>query len=177
MKNYLSQQIDMFDINNGQYRVGLAQYTQDTDITATWQLNRHDTKSDILSAVLRLPYIRGSGKREIGKGIDYVKNQMFTTENGDRVDGRNLIVLLTGADKSEDVYESYRAAERAEDAEINLYTVGFSINDTQELEQISTWPLKDYHYTVDSGVDVVIVPATLFNSSKCHYCKHKCPVL
>jgi hypothetical protein len=172
MKTYLSQQIDLFDINNGQYRVGLAQYTQGPDVTAAWQLNRHDTKSDILSAVLRLPFVRGLGKREIGKGVDYVKNKMFINANGDRVEGRNLLVLLTGADKSDDVYESYRAAERAEDAEINLYTVGFFMNDTQELQQISTWPMRDYHYMVNSGVDVVTVPANLFNSGKYHDLKH-----
>lgn len=166
MKTFVYQIFDYFNINYGQYKVGLAQYTQGDDITAEWHLNSYKTKQDILSAAFAVNFKQRSGKREIGKGIDYIRTNMFKTENGDRNFGRDLIILLTGMEKSEDVYQSYLAAERAEDAKINLYTVGFYLNDTEELRQISTWPLRSYNYLVQNYDDVGVLPAALFNSSK-----------
>lgn len=166
MKTFVYQIFDYFNINYEQYKVGLAQYTQGDDITAEWHLNSYKTKHDILSAAFAVNFKQRSGKREIGKGIDYIRTNMFKTENGDRIFGRDLIILLTGMEKSEDVYQSYLAAERAEDAKINLYTVGFYLNDTEELRQISTWPLRSYNYLVQNYEDVGVLPAALFNSSK-----------
>uniref|UniRef100_K1R289 Collagen alpha-3(VI) chain n=1 Tax=Magallana gigas TaxID=29159 RepID=K1R289_MAGGI len=167
MKTFVYQIFDYFNVNYGQYKVGLAQYTQGDDITAEWHLNSYKTKQDILSAAFAVNFKQRSGKREIGKGIDYIRTNMFKTENGDRIFGRDLIILLTGMEKSEDVYQSYLAAERAEDAKINLYTVGFYLNDTEELRQISTWPLRSYNYLVQNYEDVGVLPAALFNSNQC----------
>lgn len=166
MKTFVYQLLDYFDINNTEYRVGFAQYTQGDEITAEWHLNEYNSKQDILSAALLINFNQRSGKREIGKGIDYIRTNMFKAENGDRSFGRNLIILLTGMEKSEDIYQSYLAAERAEDAKINLYTVGFYLNDTEELRQISTWPLRSYNYLIHNYDDVGVLPAALFNSSK-----------
>lgn len=166
MKTFVYQLLDYFDINNTEYRVGFAQYTQGDEITAEWHLNEYNSKQDILSAALLINFNQRSGKREIGKGIDYIRTNMFKAENGDRSFGRNIIILLTGMEKSEDIYQSYLAAERAEDAKINLYTVGFYLNDTEELRQISTWPLRSYNYLIHNYDDVGVLPAALFNSSK-----------
>ena len=170
MRAFLAQQLNIFYINDGKYRVGLALYTGGSDVKSEWQLNSYTTDSEMLNAIFEVAFTRGSGQREIGKAIDFIRENMFTYVNGDRNNARNLIVFLTSNEKGDDTYEAYRAAERAEDASINLYTVGFYLDDTEEIRQISTWPLRTYNYIIKSFDDVGILPTTLTSSSKCCFC-------
>ena len=92
-------------------------------------------------------------------------DDMFTGRNGDRNFARNLIVLLTGVDQSTNPYDAFRAAERAERDGINLYTVGFYLDDTFEIDDVSTHPLSTYRYLVNFRKDLNRVPSDIVTSS------------
>ena len=146
MKNYVRALANSYSIDNQQYRVGLLRYS--TGQQAQWNLNDYTRKNDIIRAVDRVGY--NPGERNTAQAIDYVTNQMFTQSNGDRDFARNYIVLLTGEDESTDRYDAYAAAYRAEDEGIRLFTVGINLDDSAELDEVSSHPLSTYQYLVNS---------------------------
>jgi hypothetical protein len=82
---------------------------------------------------------------------------MFNDRNGDRDFARNLIVLMTANERSDDIYATWNEAEEAEKEGINLYTVGFDLDDTTEIDETSTHPLYIYRHLIntDGGDDVI----------------------
>lgn len=54
-------------------------------------------KDEILSAVNALRNQPNDGRPDIAGAFDYVRENMFTSNNGDRARARNFVVLLTGS--------------------------------------------------------------------------------
>ena len=146
MKNYVQALAKSYSIDNEQYRVGLLRYS--TGQQVQWNLNDYATKNEIIQAVGGVGY--NPGERNTAQAIDYATNQMFTQSNGDRDFARNYIVLLTGESESTDRYDAYLSAYRAEDAGIRLFTVGINLDDTGEIDEVSSHPLSTYQYLVKS---------------------------
>ena len=146
MKNYVRGLANSYSIDNEQYRVGLLRYS--TGQQVQWNLNEYGTKNEIIQAVDRVSY--NPGERNTDQAIDYVTNQMFTQSNGDRDFARNYIVLLTGESESTDRYNAYKSAYNAEDEGIRLFTVGINLDDTAEIDEVSSHPLSTYQYLVNS---------------------------
>ena len=146
MKDYVRSLANSYNIDNEQYRVGLLRYS--TGQQVQWNLNDYTTKNDIVNAVDRVGY--SPGRKNTAQAIDYATNQMFTQPNGDRDFARNYIVLLTGEDESTDKYDAYAAAYRAENEGVRLFTVGINLDDTTEIDELSSHPLSTYQYLVNS---------------------------
>ena len=146
MKEYVRSLAGSYNIDNEQYRVGLLRYS--TGQQVQWNLNDYQTQNDIIQAVDAIGH--NPGERNTAQAIDYVTNQMFTQQNGDRDFARNYIVLLTGEDESTDRYGAYAAAYRAEDEGIRLFTIGINLDDTTEIDEVSSHPLTTYQRLVNS---------------------------
>ena len=162
MKDFASNIADRLSIDDEEYKIGIMRYSSRSDAIA--QLNRLEKKNDVLREIQNISYRPGDSN--LAAAMDDVRQNMFTGRNGDRDFARNLIVLLTGVDQSTNPYDAFRAAERAERDGINLYTVGFYLDDTFEIDDVSTHPLSTYRYLVNFRGDLNRVPVNLVASSK-----------
>lgn len=147
MKKYTKSLVNKFSIDDKEYRVGLMQYGSSNN--KQWDLDRYDDKYGVLSAVDRVPFRRDTSS-DAASAIQMVRRRMFNDRNGDRDFARNLIFLMTANERSDDIYATWNEAEEAEKENINLYTVGFDLNDTTEIDETSTHPLRIYRHLINT---------------------------
>lgn len=157
IKDVASNVAEGLSIDDNEFRVGLMVYSSRADVIA--QLNRLSTKRDIVRVIKGTVY--RPGKSNLADALDYVRQNMFTNRYGDRYFARNLIVLFTGVDQSSYSYDAFRAAEKVEREQIDIYSVGFYINDTFEIDEVSTHPLNTHRYFVNGHRDLYDVPGDL----------------
>lgn len=153
------------NIDSGEVRMGVMSYS--TRPRIQWQLKDYDKKDKIIRAVDRIVY--NTGERNTAQAINDANKYMFTRRNGDRNFARNFIILLTGEKESTDRYDAYEAAYQAERDGINLFTIGYYLDDTTEVNEIATHPLRTYRHLVDRESDLLELPGVLqyaLNDSK-----------
>lgn len=160
IKDVASNVTEELSIDNNKFRVGLMLYSSRADVIA--QLNRLSKKRDIVQAIKKTIYRPGDSN--LADALDYVRQSMLTNRYGDRYFARNLIVLFTGVDQSSNSYDAFRAAEKVEREQINIYSVGFYVNDTFEIDEVSTHPLNTHRYFVNGHRDLNDVPRDLARS-------------
>lgn len=160
MKDVASNVAEELSIDNIEFRVGLMLYSSRADVIV--QLNRLSKKRDIIQAIKQTIY--RPGKSNLADAMDYVRQNMFTNRYGDLYFARKLIVLFTGVDQSSNAYDAFRAAEKAEREQINIYSVGFYLNDTFEIDEVSTYPLNIHRYFINGDGDLNDVPRDLARS-------------
>lgn len=140
MTKYVKMIVDELSIDNEKFRMGLLRFSTYPDIQ--FQLGNYVTQESVKKAVNRVQY--RPGETNTAKAFDIVRTQMFKRRSGDRRFARNFIVYLTGTDKTDDKFESWAAAERAEADGIQIFTVGFGLKDKSELNEISSHPLSEF---------------------------------
>ncbi|XP_071147595.1 collagen alpha-1(XII) chain-like [Mytilus edulis] len=131
--------------------------------TGDVQFNLNDYVNDgagFKRAVDRVSY-RNDRETNTDKAIDKVRQRMFKKRQGDRDYARNFILLLTDNDKSADTNRVWEAAEKAEDEEMFIYTVGLDIGDLTEIDETSSHPLSTYEYLVRRESDLYELPLQL----------------
>lgn len=160
IKDVASNVTEELSIDDNEFRVGLMIYSSRAYVIA--QLNGLSTKRDIVRVIKRTVY--RPGKSNLADALDYVRQNMFTDRYGDRDFAMNFIVLFTGVDQSSNPYDAFRAAEKAEREQINIYSVGFYLNDTFEIDEVSTHPLNIHRYFVNGHGDLNDVPGDLARS-------------
>ena len=122
--------------SNVRSRVGLM--TFDGSSRLVFHLNRYSTKYDILNAFT--PHYSAGSSSNIGEGIRYMRENMFTSSSGDRVQVPNVAVLLTDS-RSPDETAAWKQSVSARNAGIHIVTVGIGNNiNIDELLAISSEP-------------------------------------
>ena len=167
MKKYAESLVNKFSIDDKEYRVGLMRYGSSNN--KEWDLNRYDNKNDVSTAVGGVPYKRETSS-DAASAIRMVRRRMFNDRNGDRDFARNLIFLMTANERSDDIYATWNEAEEAEKENINLYTVGFDLDDTTEIDETSTHPIRIYRHLIntregDNAID--LSTGDVLGQSKC----------
>lgn len=160
MKDVASNVAEELSIDNIEFRVGLMLYSSRADVIV--QLNRLSKKRDIIQAIKQTIYRPGDSN--LAGAMDYVRQNMFTNRYGDLYFARKLIVLFTDVDQSSNAYDAFRAAEKAEREQINIYSVGFYLNNTFEIDEVSTYPLNIHRYFINGDGDLNDVPRDLARS-------------
>ncbi|XP_021375359.1 uncharacterized protein LOC110464458 isoform X7 [Mizuhopecten yessoensis] len=140
MTDYVKMVTGELSIDNEKFRMGLLRFSTYPDVQ--FQLGNYNTQESVQRAINRVQY--RPGETNTAKAFDIVRTQMFKRRSGDRSFARNFILYLTGSDESENKFQSWAAAERAEDDGIQIFTVGFGLKDTSELNEISSHPLSDF---------------------------------
>lgn len=146
MKDYAKNLVHGFDVENYDYRVGLMRYSTDADVQ--FDLDKYSTREALKLAIDKTTY--KPGNTDTAKAINSVRENMFIEPRGDRNFARNLIFLLTGQNKSKDTFDAWAAAQKAEAEGINLFTVGINLNDTMELDELSTHPIETYRQLINT---------------------------
>lgn len=100
-KNDLNKLITQLNARSSTYRVGLAQYGQDTNVE--FLLNAHQTKQETLNAVKRFSLRRQPRQpRYLGRAFQYAKTNFFSREVGGRAQRGTPQFLVVVSGKASD---------------------------------------------------------------------------
>ncbi|CAK6982639.1 collagen alpha-6(VI) chain [Scomber scombrus] len=110
IRTNLSRLVNQLNISASTFRIGLAQYGQDTKVE--FLLNAHQTKVETQNAIrgFRLRRLQTNEKRYLGNALEYARTEFFTSEKGGRADQgyRQFLVVMSGKDSDDDVYKQSR---------------------------------------------------------------------
>ena len=145
MLDFIVHFVSAADIDSGNVRIGALLYS--TDVKVQFQLNEYQTKEDIIDAIKKIPYVYGSTNTY--GGLNVMRTQMFTQQNGDRPTVPNIAILLTDGVSNVNAFETVPEAEKARADNIHIYAVGIGLADTTELSQIASPPIAENMFVVD----------------------------
>ncbi|XP_062814082.1 collagen alpha-6(VI) chain isoform X3 [Anolis carolinensis] len=134
IKGFVQKVVNSLPIGPNNYRVALAQYSDDIHIE--FQLNGFRGKNPMLAHIKRSFSFRG-GSLRTGNAIQKVHEAFFKTTQKDR----NQIVVVTVSGSSEDDVEG--PAKMLQDAGIKIIALGIQDAQQHELQSMAT---KFYHF-------------------------------
>ena len=91
MKLFVSQLVTKFDMESGNARVGLLQFS--TIIDAGFNLSTYSSRAEVQAAVSALTY--SAGRTNTGDALAHVRQVMLQPAAGDRALVPNVVVVLT----------------------------------------------------------------------------------
>ncbi|XP_070211137.1 uncharacterized protein [Littorina saxatilis] len=140
VKNLLNE----WNVGEDEIRIGVVKFSNVTEIE--FQLNTHEDKDDVLSAVQAIMY-RG-GTTDTASGLLTMKNEMFTAANGDRENVPRFGIVITDGKSTDDV-ATKKAAREVRAAGITLLSVGVGDGvDNDELVAIASPPRAKHVFNV-----------------------------
>ena len=141
-----------FNIGPNRVRIGVAIFGN--DVQPIFQLNTYSNKNDILSAIDRIPFLDQTTNTPAA--IRYMRNTMFTSQNGDRSFAPNSVIIITdGVPRvPNDVNEARRLtlqeANLAKSQGIKVFTIGIGPELSRDfLVKISDQPSNQYVFQVN----------------------------
>ncbi len=150
--NFMKRIVQDYTIGPNNVRVGVAIFGN--DVQPMFHLNRYSRKSDILTAIDRIPYLDQSTNTPAA--IRYMRTTMFSPQNGDRPNAPNIAIIITdGVPRiPTDLYEAQRLtlqeANLARSQGINMFTIGVGPELTRDfLAQIADPPTNTHVFQVD----------------------------
>ena len=155
VRNFASE----MEIDTGEYRVGGMTFTRSPRVA--WNLNDYGYEDDVISAVGTKMSNRPGGRPDLGRAFDTVRGQMFTYRNGDRRNARNFIIMMTANDRSTSRSATYRAADRLKNNGVGIYTIGFNLQDTTEIDAVTSFPIDEYEHLITDPSQLSELPGIL----------------
>uniref|UniRef100_UPI00398E6A12 uncharacterized protein col6a3 n=1 Tax=Pristiophorus japonicus TaxID=55135 RepID=UPI00398E6A12 len=162
VRDFIIRIIQNLDIGRDKVRVGLAQYSDDTE--AEFYLNTYSSEAELLSHVRSLS-LRGGTTVNTGSALDFAIKYYFTSAAGSRIkeDVPQFLVLVTAARSSDDVEAPADALKRAA---VMTFAVGAVNADTAQLEEIAIDPslifsVKEFRSLPDTQNQMIIPLITL----------------
>lgn len=146
------------DIENDIVHVGIATYS--TNVFIQFNLNAYTTKEEIFNAIDNIPYRYGS--TNIAHAFRTMRTRMFTPENGDRPEARNIAFLITDGVSNIEHYQTIPQAKLAHDANIHVYAIGIGLYDTKELEGLSSKPSQENTFILQNFNELDFLKNDLF---------------
>ena len=159
MLDFIAHFVSAANINDGSVRIGAVLYS--TDVKIQFHLNEYRTKQEIIDAIKKIPYVYGSTNTY--GGLNIMRTQMFTRQNGDRPSVPNIAILLTDGVSNINAFDTVPEAEKARADNIHIYAVGIGIADTTELSQICSPPISDNMFVVDDFQALSVLKDTILN--------------
>ena len=158
--NFTKDLIHNADIDSGNVRVGLVIYS--TRVHIQFHLGSHNTKSAILDAIEKVPYI--TGNTNTADGLATIGTSMFVDKNGDRPDVENIAILVTDGQSNINSRRTMPEAVKLRDSGIKIFSVGIGLTQTQEIRQISSLPHAKYMFTAEDFNRLEDIKEHLFKS-------------
>ncbi|KAK7501883.1 hypothetical protein BaRGS_00006969, partial [Batillaria attramentaria] len=139
---FVKNMVQNFNIGSNAIRVGVEKFSGAAN--TEFDLNSHYDKNSMVSEIQRIVFTGGG--TNTGDALDYLKDNMFTSANGDRPGVLNIGVVITDG-KSNDATETARAARECRSAGITMFAIGVGNGiPTSELNEIATDP--DYNHVL-----------------------------
>ena len=144
MLNFVKDFLRDATISPKYVRVGVLVYS--TSVYIQFHLNEYKTKEDVFAAIDRIQYTYGS--TNTAGALKVMRNTMFSVENGDRDNVRNIAVVVTDGVSNINSHQTLMEAEKAKKADIHIYAIGVGLSETDELEQIASSPTQENKFAV-----------------------------
>lgn len=160
MINFTKDFLSIADIDSGNTRVGMVVYS--TSVSIEFHLNQYTTKSDVFRAIDKIQY--AFGNTYTAGGIRTMRTEMFTSIHGDRPTVPNIAVVITDGQANVQATRTIPEAEAAKDDGIEMYAIGISLLETEELKGIASRPLDDHLYTVEDFEELSGLMAKIFQA-------------
>ncbi|XP_067687441.1 collagen alpha-6(VI) chain-like [Haliotis asinina] len=139
--------VSSMDVESGEYRVGAMAFSQEPNTIV--DLDEYMEQQQILDRIddkfINLPRVALSN---VAQAFHHVRTNMFIPQAGDRPKASNFVVLLTDSHESVHTEETISAAQSLKDTGVGVYSVGIKLNDTYELDSISSKPLDEFQYLI-----------------------------
>ena len=158
MLDFIVDFVSAADIDSGNVRIGAVLYS--TDVKIQFHLNEYRTKEDVIDAVRKIPYVYGSTNTY--GGLNVMRTQMFTQENGDRRSVANIAILLTDGVSNVNAFDTIPEAEKVRADNILIYGIGIGLSNTQELSQIASPPISENMFVVKSFDELSVLKEKVF---------------
>ena len=156
--NFIKHFLTEADIDRGAVRVGVAIYS--TSVYVQFDLNDYSTKEEIFDALDKIKYRYGS--TNIAHAFRVMRTKMFTIENGDRPEIKNIGIIITDGVSNIEHYETVPQAHLAQDAGIHIYAIGVGLAETTELERISSSPSEENTFVVQNFDELDVLMYKVF---------------
>lgn len=113
-RNELVKLTNQLNVGASTYRIGLAQYSQDTSVE--FRLNSFQTKQEIQNGVKRFRLRPQPNEQpNLGRALQEANTKFFTSEEGGRAHqgSRQFLVVVMGKDSDQPVYKEARLIKEA----------------------------------------------------------------
>ncbi|CAE1248468.1 COL6A [Acanthosepion pharaonis] len=158
MLDFIVDFVSAADIDSGSVRIGAVLYS--TDVEIQFHLNKYSTKQEVIDAVREIPYVYGSTNTY--GGLNVMRTQMFTQQNGDRPSVANIAILLTDGVSNVNAFDTIPEAEKVRADNIHIYGIGIGLADTKELSQIASLPISENMFVVKTFDELSVLKEKVF---------------
>ncbi|XP_069108778.1 collagen alpha-3(VI) chain-like isoform X2 [Argopecten irradians] len=162
-KQFVLDVVNALDIGPDGTQVGITVFQ--TDIFNVFQLNDFQNKVDMENSIKSIQF--NPGNTFTDKALKYAREVMFQPANGDRPDVRDVLILMTDG-QSSDQNETLKESEQIHNTtQIDVITIGVgNAIDTDELLSIASRP--SYALSVDDYSELNSIIAELgFQTTGC----------
>ncbi|KAK3599021.1 hypothetical protein CHS0354_012500 [Potamilus streckersoni] len=160
MMDVTKDTIKELNIDDEEWRVGIVTYS--TNPNREFNLNQYKKKSEVLRQVDRIGY--RPGQTNTAAALKYARTNMFRDSNGDRAFAKNYLILITGNEKSQDMYAAADEAYQMQRDGVATYVIGLGINDKTELDELASLPLADYEVIIPAPNQIRETPVQVINN-------------
>jgi hypothetical protein len=150
MDTFTQDFVRQIDVDSGDWRVGAMTFGTKGKMDPYFQLNRYGFNDEVVDGFGRITNLPSRGKPDVAGAFDYVRQNMFKEPKGDRPFAYNNVVLITGNEKYLNSEKSYAAAEKLKDVGTNVYTIGLNIDDTDDIDEVSSKALEDFRTIINT---------------------------
>ncbi|XP_041828166.1 collagen alpha-1(XII) chain isoform X2 [Melanotaenia boesemani] len=141
IRSFIAALAGAFDIGEDKTRVAVVQYS--SDARTEFPLTSYTRRGDLLQAINTLPY--KGGNTMTGDAMDYLLKNIFTEAAGSRKGFPKVLMIITDG-KSQDAVKEY--AERLRNIGVEIFVLGISNADEDELREIASTPHSKHVYNV-----------------------------
>ena len=136
----------------GRTRVGVATYDDSSKIR--FHLNKYNDQQSVLNAIA---YTITFGRTNTAAGIDDMRLNMFTSQNGDRPGDDNYAIVITDGYSNINRQSTLPSADFAKQAGITMMAVGVGKNggvDRSEINGIASDPDNQYAFLLEDDTQL-----------------------
>lgn len=158
IQEFIRRVVESLNVGENKIRVGVVQYGDSAQ--ADMFLNSHTTKEGVLNAV-KVMRQRGGRQRNLGQALQFVSQNVLTTERGSRKqDGVPQFVIVVSSGSSTD--DISRAATSLKQSRVLPFSIGTRDVNPTELQMVSYVP--NFAFTVDDLPGLYTVQQNLINT-------------
>lgn len=146
MKTWVRDLILDLDVESDVINIGLLVFSDREELV--FHLDEYSSRPGMVEALEEIEYMRGT--TNTAGALNYARDTMFTRNNGDRDNVKNLILLVTNGD-SNDREETILEAKMAKDEDIHiLVTVIGNWFTMEEMNAIASYPYNSNRFHLNS---------------------------
>lgn len=145
VKTFMRTFVDGLDIDTKKVQVGLAQFS--TDPHKEFLIGDYTNKADLFKKIENLPY--RTGGTYMGKAMNFLKDNYFTTAGGSRIDEKvpQVVVVVTDGDSADDIKGPARELRQKG---IIIFAIGVGPTNMTELKAIANSPPERFVVNIDN---------------------------